>query len=449
MTVGFALVNVTFAKRLSWLLPSVLMACPPPTELVDAGRRDSGTGGGTASTELFTVSSLDPAAQETVGFAAAFDPATQRVGVAYFTPTGTEMHTGVPDYDLKYVEWKNGAIVVQPQKVRLMQRLAGVSLAFHPTTGEPIIAYLGGDQGLVVGMSIYWFQSDAAYSTRVNGTWTETVIATTGDQVTCNDPLSDRGFLVGLWPALTYDSTGKLYFAYRDGHDGQFGNQDWSASDIELWEGTPPPSGKKCLYAGGSNKVGNGGHLQMIMANGQPALVGDQINSEAVGNGSNVVFQMRKSDGSWSAASPVLTVANTMTGPSLAWDSTEGYGIAVTDGNSNQLRYLKSANGTQWNEPDEVYGTGTGGWWPSLAMDPVNHEPAIAFYVCSPASARTQCLAVEDELRVTQRIGGNWRDVLVDSEGGYAPKLGFFASGKRVVVYRHPTTGALKLAVEK
>ena len=426
----------------------VLTACPPPEPITDAGRKDGGTDGGSNSS-AFTVTTLDSTAKETLGIAVAFDSAQERIGIAYFTPSGTETQTGVPDYDLKYMEWKQGSVVVQPQKVRLMQRLAGVTIAFHPTTGEPIIGYLGGNQGLVVGQSIYWFQSDAAYSTRVNGVWTETVLAVEGNEVLCNDPLSDRGFLVGLWPALTYDSAGKLYFAYRDGHDGQFGTQDWSASDVELWEGTPPPSMKRPLYCGGSNKVGNGGHMQMVMANGQPTLVYDQINSEAVGDGSNVVFQMRKTDGSWTQATPLLTIANTMLGPSLAWDSMEGYGIAVTDGNSNQLRYINSMNGTAWNDPDEVFGSGTGGWWPSLAMDPVNHEPAIAFYICSPASARTQCLPAEDELRVTQRIGPSWRDVVVDPEGGFLPKLGFFASGKRVVVYRHPTTGVIKLAVEK
>ena len=62
---------------------------------------------------------------------------------------------------------------------------------------------------------------------------------------------------------------------------------------------------------------------------------------------------------------------------------------------------------------------------------------------------------------VLWRIAGTWREVPVDSEGGYAPKLEFFASGKRVVVYRTPAAvdpntgltvanvGALKLAVER
>jgi hypothetical protein len=58
-------------------------------------------------------------------------------------------------------------------------------------------------------------------------------------------------------------------------------------------------------------------------------------------------------------------------------------------------------------------------------------------------------------------MGGNWREVVVDTEGGYAPKLGFFASGKRFVVYRTPpgvhqatgqsleNVGIVKIAVER
>jgi hypothetical protein len=103
-------------------------------------------------------------------------------------------------------------------------------------------------------------------------------------------------------------------------------------------------------------------------------------------------------------------------------------------------------------------------------MDPVNHEPAIAFYVCSARNGvnETACLTNEDELRIRQRVSNNWREVVVDKEGGYLPKLGFFVEGtgpgatsKRVVVYRQPRSidprtglpvtneGMLKLAVER
>ena len=98
-------------------------------------------------------------------------------------------------------------------------------------------------------------------------------------------------------------------------------------------------------------------------------------------------------------------------------------------------------------------------------MDPVYHEPAIAYYVCHPSKqdvTADKCPADLNELRVSQKKAGNWQTDVVDPEGGFSPKLGFFPSGKRFVVYRHPKTisqtngqpinenvGVLKIAVER
>lgn len=281
----------------------------------------------------------------------------------------------------------------------------------------------------------------------------------------CGNAVSDRGFLVGLWPALVFDSTGKLYFAYRDGHAGQFPEQDWKASDVELWEGPLPPSRGTCLAAGGNNKSAWGGHNQMVIGPAdQPAIVYDQMFGTGDTNGINVVFQQRiSSTSSWSPPAKLLNIPNTQTGASLAYDAVEGFGIAVVDRATNELSYTNSLNGTAWSAPDPVFGIGTGGWYPSLAMDPVNHEPAIAFYVCSARGSinETGCTNSEDRLMVTQRIAGVWQQKLVDEQGGYHPKLGFFSSGRRVIVYRTPPAidaqtgltvpgvGALKIAVER
>jgi hypothetical protein len=334
----------------------------------------------------------------------------------------------------------------------VVQRVVGLSLAFHPTTGEPTVGLLGGAAGFVVGESIFWFQSDAVLRHRSGGVWTDQVVATTGAQVSCGNPVSDRGLLVGLWSSLLYDSTGKLYYAWRDGHDGQFPKQDWSGSDAELAEVTGGSATLRAVKCGGNDKGGWGGHLQLAMgAANQPALVHDQMLNTSDSEGQNVVFQRRNEDGSWTNPAVVLSVGNTQSGPSLAYDAVEGYGVAVLERSLDTLSYLRSPNGTAWLSPDAVIGAGTSGWYPSLAMDPINHEPAIAYYFCSPRAGQTAeaCLAAEDELRVTQRIEGNWREVVVDEAGAYAPKLGFFASGKRFVAYREPRSGLVKLAVER
>lgn len=432
----------------------------------DGGAVDGGTDAGVPDSGIpdagqgaFILTTLDAAAVDATSFAIAIDPPQERVGVAYFTNRGTQT-SGMADFDLKYLEWRQG--VVSPvQTIVTVQRKVGVALVFSQGTGEPIVSYLGGGSG----GSAFWLQSDAVINRRGGGsTWTETVVATTGDQITCGNGVSDRGLLVGLWPALALDSTGKLYLAYRDAHDGQFPTQDWAGSDVELWEGTPPPTTGVCLAEGGNNKDAWGGHNQLVMgAADQPAIIYDQMYGTADTNGTNVIFQKRSAAGSWSAPARLLTIANTQTGASLAYDPQEGFGIAVVDRATNQLGYLSSVNGITWSALDPVFGAGSGGWYPSLAMDPVNHEPAIAFYVCHTQSGanETGCPTSADRLVVSQRVVGTWRETLVDVNGGYQPKLGFFASGKRLIVYRTPPAvdsgtgltvagvGVLKIAVER
>ncbi|MGV3624734.1 MAG: hypothetical protein ACO1OB_28195 [Archangium sp.] len=188
---------------LATFISLALLACPngPNPDGGTGGGRGGGAGGGSGLTP-FGVSELDADARETRYFAIAVDPVTERVGVAYYTPAGTQMYPDTPDLDLKYVEWKQG-VVSTPEKIATVQRFVGVSIAFDPTSGEPLVAYVGGTPQL--NTSIYWFQSDAVISRRNAGTWTETTVAETGDLVTCNNLVSDRGDVVGLWPSLLFD----------------------------------------------------------------------------------------------------------------------------------------------------------------------------------------------------------------------------------------------------
>jgi hypothetical protein len=422
--------------------------CTPKTEEPGPNGRDGGTGGGGGGAEAFTLSPLDANAKTATYFAVAADPVSRRLGIAYYSAKGTETNAGVPDFDLKYLEWNNGQVSA-PQTIRKMQRLVGLAAAFQ-SNGEPAIAHLGGADTFVPGQSIFWFQSDAALSTRSGSTWTETAVATQGDEATCGNVVSDRGTLVGLWPALVVDADGTQFFAWRDGHDGQYPQQDWGGSDLELAEGKGGAWSKKCV-ASGEGKSAWGGRISMTLSKEGPALVHDQTFGGADTTGQNVVFQKRKADGSWTGPATVVNIANTQSGASLAWDEKEGFGIAVVERASSELKYLNSLNGSTWSAVDPVYGAGSGGWYPALAMDPINHEPAIAFYVCSSRANvnESQCVESEDDLRVTQRIDGKWRQLVVDVEGGFMPKLGFFSDGKKWLVYRHPKTGALKIAVER
>lgn len=471
---------------LTILVVMALTACPAPTG-VDGGTggRRTGTGGGSALS-AFNVIELDPNAGQGIPsatpdagadggvdgyqgeasyFAIAVDPVAERVGVVYYAPAGKETVPGTQDYNINYLEYSHQTgVVTAPQTVRFVQRKIGISLQFDPVSKEPVIAYLGGASGFIPGQSISWFQNDASLNQRSNGTtWTESTVARNSSDVPCGNGPSEAGFLVGVWPSIVFDAAGKLVYGYRDCHNGQFPMQDWGASDVEIWDGTPGSLVGHCVNPGGNNKGAWGGHLQLVEGAAQPAVIYDQMFGTSDTNGKNVIFQQRGADGKWSAGKFVMLIGNTQTGASMAYDPTEGFGIAAVDRDRDVLYYINSLDGVTWNERDQVYGSGSGGWYPSLAMDPVYHEPAIAFYVCSNRSGinDTACSTTDDELFIAQRVEGNWQQISVDKNGGFAPKIGFFASGKRFVVYRTPpavdpgtgktvtNVGILKIAVER
>ena len=385
--------------------------------------------------------------------AMASDPATERVGVAYFAQVdgfkGAKAADGgnTPNYEVRYVEWKQG-VASAPQMIRTVQRLMGIAVAFQQS-GEPAVSYLGGGSD----MSAFWYQSDAVVAYRSGTTWTEQLVAARSEPSPCSSPplALDQGFAVGLFPALAFDGP-KAYVAWRDVHNGQFPQQDWAASYIKVSEGGPTSWTTKCQVPVAEGKLAYGARLNMVMANGQPAMVSDRALGGADTVGRDIMFTRRKADGTWTnSITPALIIGNTMSGGSLAWDAMEGYGIAVLEHSDDTLLYTRSMNGAAWSTADHVLGGGSTGWYPSLAMDPVNHEPAIAFYTCSKANGKAEgtCSPAEDELRVIQRVVGNWKEELVDLEGGYLPKVGFFASGKRFVAYRVPSSKKIRLAVER
>jgi hypothetical protein len=297
-----------------------------------------------------------------------------------------------------------------------------------------------------------WAQSDLAVSYRnTPGSWTERVPVRRSNEAPTGNALADSGFLVGLNPAIVFDGT-KAYVAYRDCHNGAFGRQDYESSDLELAEGGPTSWTKRNLAMSADTKAGYGGHISLVLGEGrQPALVHDQVPDSAGGQGHDLLFQRRKADGSWTPPLKVQTVYDTQLGGSLAWDAEVGYGVAVVDRTDNELTYISSKDGLTWSSANPVFQSGAGGWYPSLAFDPVHHEPHIAFYICSnSASANEQgCDPRVDELRISAFIEGqNWQEVLVDAAGGWGPKLAFLSTGKRVVAYRDVDAGAVKLAVE-
>jgi hypothetical protein len=193
--------------------------------------------------------------------------------------------------------------------------------------------------------------------------------------------------------------------------------------------------------------------MQMIMVNDVPFIFWDQVFGGADTSGQNVFMRNRTGANTWSATRMVLSVGGTQQGASVAYDPMEGIGVAVLDVADNVLRYVrKSVAAANFDTADPVHGVGTGGWYPSLAMDPMFHEPAIAYYVCSDRQFQnlSECKTDFDEVRVAQRnsVSNQWNVEPVDPSTVIAIKMGFLPNGRKVIAYR-VRNGPLMLAVRK
>jgi hypothetical protein len=296
---------------------------------------------------------------------------------------------------------------------------------------------------------------------------------------------TNAGAVTGLDPALIFlPSSGNPVLAFRDVHYGQaVGNADtdYGDSDLRVFTGAlatqsmkPDPNlsaidcGSFSSNTPSRNPAGSGGHTQMVISavDNLGALVEDGEDA-ADSSGSGVYFRKQQSDGSWAkppanqgpfyALLASQGLANLGIGPSLATDPQVGYGIAVYDFGSGTLYYTQSLSATDpintaWSSSTAVLGSGSQGWYPSLAFDPVTHVPSIAYYYCSNQGGLqlNSCTAVQNSLRLVTQQGTNWAPKIVDPAGGIQPKMGYLpGTEKRVIVYKDPFSGALKLAVEK
>jgi hypothetical protein len=199
----------------------------------------------------------------------------------------------------------------------------------------------------------------------------------------------------------------------------------------------------------------------MIMVGNQPAMVEDRVIGVPSGYGQDVYF-LRRDGGSgnpsWSGAILVSAVGDTSSGPSVAYDGTK-YGVAYSDRNAvggQALYFSESARtpdgGVAFPTRDTILQSGSSGWYPSVAYDPATQDPVIAYHVCSVRPGVTllaTCPAAEDELQLSERIGIYWYQTTVDTAGGMQPQLFYLSTGKRVIVYRDPRYGTVRIAVEQ
>jgi hypothetical protein len=447
------------------LLPAIGLACSngPGT---DGGTTGGTTGGSDGGDGGLIVVTLDPNATGNGDIAMAIGP-NDKVGVAYFTVLD-QMGTGY-DYTINYVEYKNG-VVSAPSIVRTVQRPLGLTLAYMGD-GTPAVGYLGGmnyvcnggDAGCTPTGSTYWLESQAAIAyLQADGGWGENVCmqdSTAGGAfnvtgLPCVNPaLMNRGAVVGLWPSLLFDG-GTAMMVFRDVHDGQYPVQDWQASATKMCVGKPlswswaaPIADDNCSCA--NTRGAFGGHNQLIWGpNGSVAVVSDQMQNdqgEVFVGGHDVRFSMQRSDGTWTTAfnpfhagcaSTVDTIHDTQTGPVMAYSAATGFVVAVVDHSTDDLMYVASPDGLNWGQVQHVYNQGSGGWYPSIAVDPISGAPAVAFFICSLSPSATSCSPTDAQLVVKELVGSGWQDVLnVPGTQFYLPKLGYLSTGKSVIAY--------------
>ena len=423
---------------------------------------------------------------------------TGQIGVAYLRPNGNVTQT-YHDIDVVYAEYKSdGTVAVPPSVIREVQRQDGITVAFDDK-GHPAVGFVGGgakvfsgasDGGALPLGSTYWLQGSAEIAYRqADGGWFEDLCmddSTAGGTFTWSVPngsggtdasamqLINEGNVVGLWPSLVFDG-GAAVMAFRDVHFGQFPIQDWSSSDTKMCSGGPAAwtySAPMTIDSGGGHKgTGYGTHTQILFGqSGRLAVVGDSTpgtQGSLDRAGADVYFVLQSpapptlSVTDWSlpynpfnpTGDPALVIGDTQSGPVMAYDPSFGYGIAVVDASkpTAPLVYVSSSDGVSWGMPEQIYQLGSGGFFPSIAVDPLSGNPTVAYTICSQEPSVIPgpgiCSPVDAELDLAIRTT-TWTSTTVFKGNFYLPKLAFEPSGQRVLLFTDFETGILHLAIE-
>ncbi len=477
----------------------------------NGGNITGGTSSATGGAFSFVAADAADAGMQGLPIAMAVGPMDQ-VGVAYFRPTGNSLAPtgdagGRVDYGVMYLEVRNGAVTRPPSQIAVVQCQDGLTLNFD-AQGDPVVGFLGGgayfydggypaDAGPDTTGSLYWLQSQPALAYgQTDGGWNLQVcmqdstamgaftwiVNGSGGQDMSAMQLINEGNVVGLWPSLLFDG-GTTIMAYRDVHFGQFPVQDWAASDIKLCQGTPMNwnswSAPMTIDASGGHKAGGyGSHDQMIFGqSGALAVLCDSVptGQGVVNQDGNNAWFVQQNLGPWTNTTSEWTLpinpfnpknteadilVNTQSGPQMAYNLTYGYSVVAVDtappmgAGAPALYYVSSPDGKIWSNRQTVFSLGSGGFYPSIADDPLNANPNIVYTICS---ANTGILPApktcDSPALVLDVVSGNppdWADnkTTVTNQAAFTPKIAFLSSDKFVIAYRDLDTGAVYVAIQ-
>ena len=323
-----------------------------------------------------------------------------RIGVAYYWTAGGSI------YEVDYLEIAaNGS--TRTAYIASGTRTEGVGTAFD-SKGEANVSYLGQDPNVSVMAAdaggVFWAEANLAIATVhsfVDGGVTYFYPAHVSADVTGpTDPkVVTEGTVVGLFSSMVNTDAG-LVVPYRDVHFGQ-NPTDFNKSNWDAAVGGGMTWTDERIEAGSDTGLDpHAGIGALAKAAVGPLGVGVVSSGEAIldATPTDLIFAFRTPGappatlGSWTGQTVVEKVNNSgPAGPSLAADPMMGWGIAWVEMSPSNtsigsaiLQYTTSMTGAQnsWSNAEDVYGSGAGGWEPSLAFDSLD-QANIAYYVCS------------------------------------------------------------------
>lgn len=280
----------------------------------------------------------------------------------------------------------------------------GLDLDFSPD-GAATIAYTGGtpEQGYCGG-------HDATLATEHADGWTFSTAASDSGQSATGSPASDAGFVVGLWPALAFDSAGLPAVLHKDAHFGAIQHDDAYRADAEL--AREVASGWEHVALDIGEGAGDDGALLFDLEDRPVAFFGVDIEAQELTR--RGVWATRvEADGSLSSVQ--LHSGPTGGRISALLDDSSGMLVAAfydEDDRSVRIRRLSAgadfADPSSWADTRLASGTYDEGRDPSLALT-ANGNLALAYHRCARLSDTDSGCDINDEAAIfAVEVDGEW-----------------------------------------
>ena len=169
-----------------------------------------------------------------------------QIGIAYWSTDGQEGEAcadiEVDDpplevrWDLKFARW-DSTEGWKPELVSnplLLGNPPGLDLDYQ-SSNQPIITALSGDAipelRYCGGGNLTIFEPPADSTTEK---WNYEYVVETSNQAMSGNAASDFGFVVGYWPSLSQNQSGKRMIVYQDVHGGSLQRDDLVRADLEV-----------------------------------------------------------------------------------------------------------------------------------------------------------------------------------------------------------------------